>query len=76
MGKITDKEGFTPSSKGLIRQKAIELPKVDIKNLGVYNLFSNLLSDEIGELKAFFKDDVAEKLLSFSMMRWAYQSPI
>ena len=25
---------------------------------------------------AFFKDDVAEKLLSFSMMRWAYQSPI
>jgi hypothetical protein len=27
-------------------------------------------------LKSFFNDDVAEKLLSFSMMRWAYQSPI
>lgn len=76
MGKITEKDGFTPSNKDLIRQKATELPKVDIKNFGVFNLYSNLLSDEIGELKSFFKDDVAEKLLSFSMMRWAYQSPI
>lgn len=76
MGKITDKEGFTPSDKDLIRQKAAQLPKVDIKNFGVYNLYSNLLSEEIDEMKTLFKDDVSEKLLSFSMMRWAYQSPI
>jgi hypothetical protein len=25
---------------------------------------------------SIFKDEVADKLLSFSMMRWAYQSPI
>jgi len=76
MGKITEKDGFTPSDKDLIRQKASQLPKVDIKNFGVYNLYSNLLSEEIGELKSLFNDDIAEKLLSFSMMRWAYQSPI
>ncbi len=76
MGKITEKDGFTPSDKDLIRQKASQLPKVDIKNFGVYNLYSNLLSEEIDELKSLFNDDVVEKLLSFSMMRWAYQSPI
>ncbi len=76
MGKITEEEGFTPSDKDLIRQKAAQLPKVDIKNFGVYNLYSHLLSEEIGELKSVFKGDAAEKLLSFSMMRWAYQSPI
>jgi len=76
MGKITEKDGFTPSDKDLIRQKASQLPKVDIKNFGVYNLYSNLLSEEIDGLKSLFNDDVAEKLLSFSMMRWAYQSPI
>jgi len=76
MGKITEKEGFIPSDKDVIRQKATELPKVDIKNFGVYNLYSNLLSEEIEMLKSLFKEDVAELLLSFSMMRWAYQSPI
>ena len=76
LGKITEKDGFIPSDKDLIRQKASQLPNVDIKNFGVYNLYSNLLSEEINLLKSVFKDDVAEKLLSFSMMRWAYQSPI
>lgn len=76
MGKITEKDGFIPSDKDMIRKKSEQVPKVDIKNYGVYNLFSNLLSEEIDSLKSVFKDDVAEKLLSFSMMRWAYQSPI
>ena len=76
MGKITEKDGFIPSDKDLIRQKSTQLPKVDIKNFGVYNLYSNLLSEEISLLKNIFKEDIVEKLLSFSMMRWAYQSPI
>ena len=76
LGKITEHEGFLASDKDTIRQKAQQLPKVDIKTFGVYNLFSNLLEKEIASLKAAFKEDVAEKLLSFAMMRWAYQSPI
>ena len=76
IGKIDQNDGFIPSDKDLIRQKALELPRVDIKNFGIFNLYSNLLSEEIDVLKAIFKNDVAEKLLSFSMMRWAYQSPI
>ena len=76
MGKITEEDGFIPSDKDVIRQKAAQLPKVDIKNFGVYNLYSNLISEEIEVLKSLFKEDVAEKLLSFSMMRWAHQSPI
>lgn len=76
MGKITQEDGFIASEKDLMRQNASELPKVDIKNFGVYNLYSNLLSEEIDTLRSIFKDDVAERLLSFSMMRWAYQSPI
>jgi len=76
MGKITQEDGFIASDKDLMRQKANELPKVDIKNFGIYNLYSTLLSEEIDTLKSIFKDEVAERLLSFSMMRWAHQSPI
>lgn len=76
LGKITEEEGFVPSDKDLIRQKASQLPKVDIKTYGVYYLFSALLADEITSLSEVFKKDVLETLLSFSMMRWAYQSPI
>jgi hypothetical protein len=60
MGKITRKDGFITSDKDLISQKASELPKLDIKNFGIYNLYSNLLSEEIGTLKSNFKDEVAE----------------
>jgi hypothetical protein len=76
LGKITEQEGFIASDKDTLRQKAQQLPKVDIKTFGIYNLFSNLLTEEIESLKTTFKEDIAEKLLSFSMMRWAYQSPI
>ena len=76
LGKITAIDGFIASDKDMIRQKAQQLPNVDIKTFGVYNLFSNLLAQEIESLKTTFKVEVAEKLLSFAMMRWAYQSPI
>lgn len=76
LGKITEKEGFIPSKKDELRRKSEELPTVDIKTFGVYNLFSELMKDEIVSLKAAFGEEVGERLLSFAMMRWAYQTPI
>ena len=76
LGKITEKEGFVPSSKDSLRRKSDEFPCVDIKTFGVYNLFSDLMKEEIASLRAVFGDEQAELLPSFSMMRRAYQSPI
>jgi len=76
LGKITEKEGFMPSSKDSFRRKSEELPQVDIKTFGVFNLFSELMKGEIASLKETFGDEQAEQLLSFSMMRLAYQTPI
>jgi len=76
LGKITEKEGFVPSSKDELRRKGEELPQVDIKIFGVFNLFSDLMEIEIGSLESFFGNEAAGRLLSFSMMRWAYQTPI
>ena len=76
LGKITEKDGFIPSSKDSLRRKSEELPQVDIKAFGVYNLFSDLMKEEIVSLKEAFGEEQAERLLSFSMMRWAYQTPI
>jgi transposase len=52
------------------------LPQVDIKTFGVFHLFSDLMKEEIASLHEVFGSDCAEQLLSFSMMRWAYQTPI
>lgn len=76
LGKITQEDGFVPSDKDRLRRQSEELPNVDIKTYGLYNLFSHLLSNEITSLQKVFKEETVEKLLSFSMMRWAYQSPI
>jgi hypothetical protein len=78
LGKITEKEGFIPSAKDELRRKSEELPRVDIKTFGVFNLFSELMKEEISSLKEIFREDTdaCEKLLSFAMMRWAYQTPI
>ncbi len=76
LGKITEELGFVASDKDTIRQKASIIPKVDIKTFGVYNLFASLIADEIISFKACFGDTIAETVLSFAMMRWAYQSPI
>jgi transposase len=76
LGKISATKGFIPSSKNLLREEANKQPKVDIKRFGVYNLFKDLLKDEISGLQSTFGKDIADQLLSFSMMRLAYQSPI
>ena len=76
LGKISQENGFIPSDKDIIRQKASAIPKVDIKTFGVYNLFSDLIAEEIATFKSCFGDSVGETVLSFAMMRWAYNSPI
>jgi hypothetical protein len=75
-GKITEHDGFVPSPKNTPRQALLTLPQVDIKTFGLYALFENLLMDEIPSLKAVFNPERAHALLTFAMMRWAYQSPI
>jgi transposase len=59
-----------------LRRKSEELPQVDIKTFGVYHAFSMLMEKEIASLKNVFGEQEAERLLSFAMMRWAYQTPI
>jgi hypothetical protein len=76
LGTITEKDGFKVSSKDELRRRSEELPQVDIKTFGVFHLFSELMKEEIASLGDFFGKDEAEVLLSFSMMRWAYQTPI
>jgi len=76
LGKITEQQGFIPSAKDEIRRKGEELLKVDIKTFGVFNLFSELMKEECASLKEFFTQEAAEIMLSFSMMRFAYQTPI
>lgn len=75
LGKITEKEGFVPSSKNQLRE-AVKNPRVDLKFFGVYAIFSTLLKNEIASFTQIFGPELAEKLLSFAMMRWAHQSPI
>lgn len=76
IGKLTEEEGLIPSDKNRLKEAALQIPKVDIKTYGVYNLFSTLLADDINSLHELFKRGVFETLLPFAMMRWAYQSPI
>ncbi|MDR0677596.1 MAG: hypothetical protein LBF57_02905 [Holosporaceae bacterium] len=76
LGKITEEEGFIPSSKNKLREECNELPNVDIKTYGLYAMFETLLSEEIVSLQSIFGKDTANKLLIFAMMRWAYQTPI
>jgi hypothetical protein len=58
------------------KQTSLTIPKVDIKTFGLYLLFENLLKDETPSLKAVFRQEQAGALLTFAMMRWAYQSSI
>ncbi|GHT66538.1 hypothetical protein AGMMS50239_28140 [Bacteroidia bacterium] len=46
LGKITETEGFVLSSKNELRLRNEELPQVDIKTFGAYNLFSELMKEE------------------------------
>jgi transposase len=76
LGKITEKDGFVPSSKNELRKEYELLPKIDIKTYGISALFESLLPDEIASLQLVFGKETADALLSFALMRWAYQSPI
>jgi transposase len=76
LGKITEDNGFIPSHKNELREKATEIPKVDIKTYGIYAIFEALLRDEAKHLQDIFGKETAEAVLSFALMRWAYHSPI
>lgn len=74
LGKITE-QGFEPSDKDKIRKKQAGT-SVDIKNFGIYGMFSSLMEEELKSLTAFFPQQVVELLFSFAMFRWAYNTPI
>lgn len=76
LGKITEKEGFIPSAKKLIKDKGDSLPVVDIKTYGLYNLFTSLLADDLPSLLTLFPEPVSQTLLTVAKMRFAYQHPI
>ncbi|GHV29100.1 hypothetical protein FACS1894176_11690 [Bacteroidia bacterium] len=76
LGKITQEAGFVPSDKDKIRRQCNQVPVVDIKTYGVFHLFEDLLKEEIASMRGIFGEEHADTLLSFAMMRWAYQSPI
>lgn len=75
LGKITESDGFVPSDKNKLRVK-LQSNCIDIKNFGLYQLFSSLVKREMEALEAFFPKDVCELLFAFSMFRWAYNTPI
>jgi hypothetical protein len=79
LGKVTESDGFVPSDKQLLREKAgrsFDPAKVDIKMYGVYGLFSELLEEEIRGLGTFFESKDLEVLLTVSMLRFAHEAPI
>jgi hypothetical protein len=75
LGKITADKGFVPSQKNKLREDA-KNPKVDIKTYGVYSIFEELLQEEIQSLSSIFGKKLTEEILSFAMLRWAYQTTI
>lgn len=76
LGKISKKEGFIPSEKYSLVEKTKEVPRIDIKTYGVFNLFFQLLKDEISTLENRLDQEASRILFVVSMMRFAYQSPI
>ena len=76
LGKITQDKGFIPSDKYLLKERVNQIPSVDIKTYGVYNLFTSLLADDLKSLLLLFDADTSQTLLFTAMMRFAYQCPI
>lgn len=76
LGKITEKDGFVPSDKNKLRTEKINKTQIDIKNFGLYHLFSTLMKEEMKALQAFFSKEICEVLFAFAMFRWAYNAPI
>jgi len=75
LGKITEQDGFIVSDKHQIRSMMVDA-QIDIRNYGVYQLFSNLLEDEMTALRLLFPTRDCELLFCFAMYRWAHNSPI
>lgn len=76
LGKITEKDGFVPSDKNRLRTQKIKNNRIDIKNFGLYHLFSTLMKDEMLSFQKYFHRETCEILFAFAMFRWAYNSPI
>lgn len=79
LGKITREQGFVPSDKRQLREKAersFDPSKVDIKMFGVYGLFAELLAEEIKALALVFDSKDLEVLLVTAMMRFAHEAPL
>lgn len=75
LGRLTEKEGFVPSSKQSFTD-SIDIRKVDIKTFGVFGLFCSLLRDEINGILSLFKPEVSEVLLAVALYRFSHQSAI
>jgi len=71
LGKISENEGFVPSDKHLLKERASQIPRVDIKTFGVYKLFTSLLSDDLEGLLSLFDTGISHNLLTVAMMRFA-----
>ena len=76
LGKITENEGFIPSNKLQLKRDATILPRVDIKNYGIYRLFTSLLGDECKDLLSIFSAEISQVLLVVAMMRFAFHHPL
>jgi hypothetical protein len=76
LGRITEKDGFIPSAKNALREELAKPIHADIKTSGLFDFFSQALAEEITILQQIFGKDIADVLLTFAMLRWAYQSPL
>ena len=76
LGKITENEGFVPSDKNKLRTEKIKSNQIDIKNFGLYHLFTSLMKEEMVSFEQFFPKETCQVLFAFAMFRWAYNSPI
>lgn len=65
-----------PSDKNKLRTEKIKNNSIDIKNFGLYHLFSTLMKDEMLALQEYFPKETCEILFSFAMFRWGYNTPI
>ncbi|GHT95299.1 hypothetical protein FACS1894122_12700 [Alphaproteobacteria bacterium] len=53
LGKITEKDGFVPSPKNMLREIIQKPRNVDSKMFGIFALFEELLADEICSTDGF-----------------------
>lgn len=75
MGSITKEEGFVLSNK-FSHSKVQHVNNVDIKTFGTFELFRNLIADEIELLSKYIESNTLECILTISLMRFAHQCPL